>query len=96
MYLAMMASNSPEFMILRTSSAEKSRYFAAEKSRYFATDMSASQPSAVMIELTTAGSTCCSFRNSSTRYLGTMRTPLLRRLSKCGHVRTSSFAVLLL
>ena len=50
---AMMALNSPEFMILRTSSAEKSRYFAA--------DMSASQPSAVMIELTTAGSTRCSF-----------------------------------
>jgi hypothetical protein len=48
MYSAMMATNSPEFMILRTSSAEKSRYFAA--------DMSASQPSAVMIELTTAGS----------------------------------------
>jgi hypothetical protein len=47
MYSAMMATNSPEFMILRTSSAEKSRDFAA--------DMSASQPSAVMIELTTAG-----------------------------------------
>ena len=48
-----MASKSPEFMIFRTSSAENSRYFPP--------DVRAIQPSAVMIELSTAGSRRCAF-----------------------------------